>query len=180
MGNRTTVRKPEGGDFTVAPEGLHQAVCVDVWDVYTESRPEEYGGGLVDKTRLVWEIDQADPKTNKPIQVHMIYTASLHEKAKLRQHLESWRGRKFTQAELEGFDLEHLIGVNCQLQVIHRIGRNGNTYGNVSAIVPLGKGMQKLTASPGFMRKKDRPTANSQNAQQQPLDENLEDDDVPF
>ena len=46
--------------FTPAPEGLHRAVCCDVWTIWTEERPAQWGGGLRDMTRLVWQIDQSE------------------------------------------------------------------------------------------------------------------------
>ncbi|MHA1379626.1 MAG: hypothetical protein ACTSRG_14730 [Candidatus Helarchaeota archaeon] len=44
---------------------------------------------------------------------------SLHAKATMRKFLESWRGKKFTKEELEGFDLQKILGKPCQLQIIH-------------------------------------------------------------
>jgi hypothetical protein len=108
-----------------------------------------------------------------------MYTASLFEKANLRKHLESWRGRKFTDDELKEFELENLIEANCQIQVIHNIGNNGIVYANVQAIVPLAKGMTKMRISPDFVRKKDRkhegPTRDPESGSDGPDDE-----DVPF
>jgi hypothetical protein len=68
----------------------------------------------------------------------------LHEKARLRKDLESWRGRAFTDAELKNFDLEVLIGANCLLNVVQS-SKNGSTYANVSAVMPIKKGMDKIT-----------------------------------
>lgn len=141
--------------FDPAPEGLHAAVCVDVWDEWTEERPAEWGGGLMDKTRIVWMIEEANPKTNKPFEVSQIYTLSLHEKSNLCKHLEAWRGRKFSDEEKRGFDLEKLIGANCQLQVIHRV-TEGGTYANVQAIVPPAKGAPRLSVPMDFVRHRDK------------------------
>jgi len=152
----TTVKEPEQREFTPAPEGLHQAVCADVWPIWTEPRPEEWGGGLQDKTMLVWHIDEINPTDGKPYAVFKRYTASLHEKATLRHDLESWRGRKFSPEELKSFDLERLIGVNCQIQVLHKAGKNGKVYANAVSIVPAGKNQQKLVVAKDYERKKDR------------------------
>ncbi len=183
MGRGTTVREPEGKDFPQAPEGLHPAVCVDVWEIWTENQAEEFGGGLVDKTRIIWQIDQTykDEKTGEEVryEVMMTYTASLHEKAKLRGHLKSWRGRDFTEEELKNFDLENIVSVNCQLQVLHHISRKGKTYAKVSTIVPSRKNDEKLLAL-DFIRKRDR----KQKDEDAPSDVQEEfvatDDDVPF
>ena len=47
------------------------------------------------------------------------YTASLNVKSVLRRDLSAWRGRDFTQAELEEFNLRNIVGAPCLLQVIH-------------------------------------------------------------
>jgi hypothetical protein len=143
-------------NFAPAPEGLHVAVCADVWEPWTEERREDWGGGLVDKTRIVWLLEEVNPKTNKPYEVSQIYTLSLHEKAKLCGHLESWRGRKFSESEKQGFDIEKLIGVPCQVQVVHNVKDGGSTFANVQAIVPLGKNQAKLRVPQDYVRRKDR------------------------
>ena len=80
------------------------------------------------------------------------YTASLNEKATLRGDLEAWRGKKFTKQELRGFDIEQLVGVNCQLQVVHTTLDDGRTFANVKAVVPISKGMQKMVVPDDFVR----------------------------
>jgi hypothetical protein len=64
------------------------------------------------------------------------YTKSLHEKAGLRKHLESWRGKSFTEEEAKGFDIEKLLGVYCMINVTSD-EHDGKTYSNVAAISPL-------------------------------------------
>lgn len=164
-------------NFTPAPEGLHAAVCCDVWEPWTEERAQEWGGGLVDKTRIVWLIEEINPKTGKPFEASQIYTLSLHEKSKMCAHLEAWRGRKFTAEEKKGFDLEKLIGAPCQVQVVHKITEDA-TYANVQTIVPLGKGQTRIVVPKDYQRHKDRTPNNA------PSDQSAEfvasDDDVPF
>jgi len=134
-----------------APEGLHQAVCCDVIDLgdvedtFAKSETPVYKH----KIRIVWQLDCISQR-NYRYTVMETYTASLHEKSKLRKHLTSWRGRSFTEEEKKAFDIEKLIGVNCQIQVVH----NGN-YANIQAIVPLGKGVETMTVL-AYTRKKDR------------------------
>lgn len=143
-------------EFTPAPEGLHQAVCVDVIDLGLQKSTYEGKTSERHMVRLVWQIEEED-ENGRRFTPSQSYTNSLNEKAKLRQHLEAWRGRKFTDKELDdpGFDLEVLIGVNCQIQVVHNIGSSKRTYANVQAVVPLGKGMTKMRPE-GYVRVKDR------------------------
>ena len=143
----------ESRTFTPAPQGLHQAVCVDVIDMGVLE--VTYGGKTKKqrKIRLAWQIDE-DMDDGKPFLVQKRYTASLHEKATLRKELESWRGKPFTDDELAAFDMERLLGVNCQLNIQHTV-KGGETYANVVSIVPLGKNMPKIDGR-DYVRMQDR------------------------
>jgi hypothetical protein len=73
------------------------------------------------------------------------YTVSLGDKANLRKLLQSWRGKAFTPAELEGFDLKNIVGVPCNIQIIHKNGKGANaskTYANIGSVIPLMKGQE--------------------------------------
>jgi hypothetical protein len=164
-------KEPES-KFTPAPEGLHQSVCVDVIDRGLQQTP----WGEKHKVEVRWQIDQVNPETGKRYDVRAYYTLSLSEKANLRKHLETWRGRKFTGEELKGFDLEKLIGANCQLQVIHNLTDDGKTYANVQAIVPAPGRMPKI-ASLDYVRERDRAHEQGNGGGPDFIDD---DDSVPF
>src|SRR3990167_10646077 len=138
--------------FIPAPEGLHQAVCVDFVDLGIMDTP----WGKKAKCRIVWQIEETMDNGERYL-VSAMYTASLSEKGALRPLLEAWRGRKFGEKELEGFDSENLIGANAQLQIVHVESKKtkGNWFANVQAIVPLGKGTPKLVVE-GYVRQKNR------------------------
>lgn len=149
-------RKPES-NFSPAPEGLHQAVCVDVIDLGMVESP----WGSKHQIELRWQLDSDDPKSSPP-RAYMVtrrYTLSLHEKAALRLHLESWRGKRFTSDELAGFDVEVLVGINCQLQVVHNVKDDGGVWAAVQAIVPLGKNTPRIEPR-DYKRMKDRERTN--------------------
>lgn len=165
--------------FPVAPEGLHQAVCVDVVDLGMVDQTFEGKTKKVHKCRLVFEIEEKDPDTGKPLQASQFYTVSLHPESRLRKHLRSWRGRDFTDDELRSFDLETLVGINGQIQVEHKPSSNGKTYANVTAIVKLGKGMVAMRPSPEYVRVKDRPPKENA-AQSAAVPRSADDDSVPF
>lgn len=144
--------------FTPAPEGVDQAVCCDVVDLGMEDG--QYGEKH--KVSIRWQTSTLNPDDGRPYLVQRKYTLSLNEKAALRGDLEAWRGRKFTPAELAGFDLEKLIGVNCQLNVLHHTTPDGKVYANVQSIMPLGKGMEKIEVV-GYTRVKDRENVVREN-----------------
>ncbi len=167
--------------WTQAPEGLHPGICVDVIDLGLV--PSEWGEKP--KVRLVFQLglfqedgitEDLNPDFDPPrrFEVRRDFGNSLSEKSHLRPFLESWRGRKFTPKELEGFDLEKLLGVNCQLQIIHAITDAGKTYANIQAAVPLGRGMVKIHAV-GYVRQVDRAKEQGANGHGQEAEE-----EVPF
>lgn len=148
------VAKDNSGTFTPAPEGLWPAVCVDVVDK-----------GMVESqlykprhmVQLRWVLNAEPPlETGDPHMAVRQFGLSLGEKSNLRPFLEAWRGKKFDDNELFGFDLEKLIGACCQIQIIHT-RKNGKVYGNVQAVVPYPKGAAKMTVPSTYVRAQDRP-----------------------
>jgi hypothetical protein len=144
------VREPES-TFTPAPAGTHRAVCCDVVDLGDVTT--QYG--TKPTCRIVWQIAELMPATGRPYTVSQRYTKSLHEKSKLRPALESWRGRKFSEEELQGFDLEKLIGANALLNIVQNV-TDGKVYANVVAIIPPAKGLPKLAIGADYVRVQDR------------------------
>lgn len=163
-------RVPDG-KFTPAPEGLHHAVCVDVIDLGVLQTT----WGDKHKVRLVWQIEEADTETGKRFEARKQFNLSLHEKATLRKDLEAWRGRKFTADELKGFDLEKLLGVNCQIQIVHEIGEDASIWANVQAVVPAPKNVPRI-APMDYVRVKDRAADQGNGKSANPKSE----DEVPF
>ena len=162
------VAKDNRKDFTPAPEGLWPAVCCDVVDLGMVDSP----WGERHQVEVRWFLDQKDEQSGKLFMAVKRFTLSLHEKSNLRPTLESWRGRKFAPEELEGFDLEKLLGANCQVQIIHNISSEGRTYGNVQAVVPPSKGAVRMRVPPDYVRVCDR-TKNHGEEPFEPGDEDL-------
>lgn len=173
--NMPIIAKASGSNFIPAPAGQHSAVCVDVVDMGLLEVTYNGKTKTQHKIRIVWQIEEV-MEDRRPFIVQKRYTLSLHEKSALRKDLESWRGRGFTPAELEGFDVETIIGVPCLLNVIHAV-KDGSTYANVSAIMKLPKGMNALTPR-DYVRVCDREPAQAQTTEQD--FGGITDDDVPF
>ena len=148
-----------GSNFQPCPVGVHQACCVDVIDHGLVEVTWQGKTKQQHKVSIVWQVEEL-MEAGEPFQVRSRYTLTLSEKGRLRPDLESWRGRAFTPDELRGFDLENLIGVNCLLNVTHA-HNNEKTYANVSAVMPLRKGMAKL-GPVNYTRVKDRPESQQQ------------------
>lgn len=112
------------------PEGLTQAVCVDVMDLGMQPGMK---GEEVHKLKFIFETAARDSK-GQPMRVgSWPYTVSLGKKANLRKDLERWRGRVFTAEELAGFDIDSVIGAPAMLNIVHR-EKDGKTFSNIDGI----------------------------------------------
>jgi hypothetical protein len=113
---------PGGNDFEPAPAGTHIARCIRLIDIGTQHG--EYEGKPTTRNQVIvmWELPDELIEIEgeqKPAIVSKFYTNSLHKKAAMRQDLESWRGKTFSDDELAGFDLQNLLGVPALVTVIH-------------------------------------------------------------
>lgn len=138
--------------------GTHHAICYGVVDVGTHpvTNPEFQPAREV---IILFELpnergnfpSKEDPnvKTDQPRGLHARYINVLSTKSKLRKMLVSWRGREFTEAEMEKFDISSVIGANCMATVIHKVGvgkNAGKTFANLDAVMGLPKGMPSRKA----------------------------------
>lgn len=96
------------------------------------------------KILLQWELAET-MEDGRPFAISSRYTLSLFDQAILRQHLESWRGKSFTEEELAGFDVKNVLGKYCLLSIVHN-KEGDKTYANVKGIMPVPKGMDKPAA----------------------------------
>ncbi len=133
--------------------GTTQAVCCAVWDLGLQKTTYMGEEKVQHKIIVAWEVTELimvaeSEYYGKPYMLNRKYTLSLGEKANLRKDLESWRGRPFSDKELkDGIDVEKLYGINCLIGIKHEADRNDPTkiYANVTALLPLTKGMEKIT-----------------------------------
>lgn len=139
---------------TPAPAGSHVARCVRVIDLGTQTTDGQYGVKTQPKFMITWELPHelhvfVEEKGPEPFVVSQEFTLSLGKKARLREMLQAWRGRPFTEDELAGFDVTKIAGVPCTLNIIHAVSeKNGNTYANIASIAPLMKG---ITCPPAIL-----------------------------
>lgn len=130
----TIIAKSAETSYPKVPIGVHKARCVKVIDLGTQK--QEYGGEISWKRQIlvIWELPE-ELNNDQPMTISKFYTLSLHEKSNLGKDLTSWRGRPFTETEKQGFDVEKLIGITCQVNVMHK----DNGKEDISSIMPLGK-----------------------------------------
>ena len=134
------IMKNEVGDFEITPEGTHIATCYMVVDLGHQKTTYKGVEKVKPQILVGWELTNEKMKDGRPFAASKIYNAFFAEKANLRKDLESWRGRKFTDEELKGFDISKLCGVPCQVTITHSEGEK--TYANVTTVTGLPKGVK--------------------------------------
>lgn len=145
------IAKATGSDMEPITPGMHPAVCYGVVDLGTQPA----FGQFPPKRKVLFlfelplergEFERDGKMVSLPRAISVSFTLSLHKKGNLRPALESWRGREFTDKELQGFDVMACIGANALLNITHRAGAGknaGRTFADIKAICPLPKGTAK-------------------------------------
>ena len=131
---------PVSGTFEKCPPGNHLATCYEVIDLGTQTiESPKFGTQVKHQIWIGWETPNEMMEDGRPFVIGRKYTFSMSDKAAFRKHLESWRGRPFSDSDYDNFLVENLIGAGCFLNVVHT--SNGDrTYANIEAVAALPKG----------------------------------------
>jgi len=128
-----------GGDFTPLSAGVHLMVCAQVVDLGTQPGSQQFPTPRR-KVLIRWEVP-GERIEGKPAIHSEKYTWSFHEKATLRQMLENWRGKKFTDEDFagppKGFHIRNLLGVPMMGLIVHD-EKGDKTYANLKTAMPSG------------------------------------------
>ena len=134
-------------DFEIAPAGNHVAICTGVIDLglqpgsamYPKPKHQVYIRFELPDETITYTKDGKEQ--SGPMSIGRTFTASMNEKANLRQFIEGWFGKKFPSDEAaEDFDFAKLLGKRCLLNVTHT-EKGEKTYANIGAATPLPKSM---------------------------------------
>jgi hypothetical protein len=134
------------GTFDPIPEDMHLGICVNVIDLGTQHnfKFNKYErkcllGWELPLVRIEYEEDGETKDGSRMISRR--FTLSLGSNAHLRKFLRTWRGRDFTPAELEGFEMKTLLKVGANIQVLHDTSKDGTkVYSNVDSASKLMQG----------------------------------------
>lgn len=152
------IAKETGGqDFKIPDQGTYLAVCNMVVHMGVQPsknptyKPKDkiYIRWELPEERMEWEKDGV--KHEGPMVIGSTYTLSLSPKAILRQDLEGWRGKAFTEEELHGFDVLKILGKPCLLTIVHNES-GGKTYANVASVAALMKGQTAGESEMGLLK----------------------------
>lgn len=140
------ISKPK---FELAPEGLFEAVIVDVIDLGNETGP----WGVKPKLRIRLEIDALNSKGARFV-VGSKFTASIHEKSGFHKALKGMFGR----GPSSEFNTDALLGKPCRVLIQHD-EREGETYANIASWL---KSEKPIKPSGKYIREQDRPKEEQQ------------------
>ncbi len=129
--------KAIGGDFPLPNEGTHLGVCYMVVDLGIQEVTWKDKPKLQHKCMVGWELPTEIMEDGRPFVVSKEYTVNLGERANLFKDLVNWRGRRFTDEELEGFDIYNVMGAPAMLTVIHH-----NGWARVEGVTKLMTGLE--------------------------------------
>lgn len=151
------VKQSSSREYKRVPPGVYVARCYALIDLGTQTDNGKFGEKRQHKIRIQWELFGEDEDGNpltievdgeeKPMIVSKNYAMSLHEKARLRLDLASWRGKDFTEDEARNFDVSKLLNAYCMLNITERTDGD-KTYTNVSSISPLPAALKNAKPEP--------------------------------
>lgn len=195
-----------GSTFAQAPVGNHVARCIKLTDLGTQHGEYQGVPNIRNQVLVTWELcNEMMPELGKPFIVSNFYTNSLNEKATLRAHLESWRGRAFTEDEAKSFDLMNVLGKPCMVQIIHteagkaRVASVGSMPKGISAPEPMNppeafwldewtaesyekvpEGIRKIIEKSDEWRARSQPKPAAMDGMKDDIPWSAETDDIPF
>ena len=148
----TVVIKDSGQRFAPHPEGSYVMECCDVVDL--GEKVDAYPGQpprLTYKVALVFRSGEA-ADDGRFYDVSLEATASMNERATLRQFLDQWRGKSYTDEQARGgIPVHKLVGQLAYLTIEHKTSGSGRVYAKIRSTAPAPKG-SKLDPMPAWER----------------------------
>lgn len=139
------IAKKSSGTYELPPQGTFQAVVFAVYD--GGMQPGFNPGDTAHKIRIGIELNECYTSgqfAGQRITRYPEYTLSLSDKANLLPVVEAILNRPLTLDEREnGFNLEELIGKNCQVTILHKVSQSGKDYADTK-ISALMKGIIEI------------------------------------
>jgi hypothetical protein len=140
------VNKKESKDFELPADGLYQAVLADVVDL--GEQPTNFGDKH--RARFVYILSETDSE-GRPFRLFQQLNVSLHEKSGMAKVVRRLLGKD----PGESFDLDLLIGKQCQLDVVQNEGKEGKVYANIMTVLSPTKN-QAVGIPADFVRNIDK------------------------
>lgn len=140
-------RKTTTKDFEPIEEGSYPA---RIYQIIHEGTITGFQGQLQNKVRITFEFPTEmkvfkEENGEQPQVLSNEYTLSFHEKSQLRKVIDACDPKALKTISDDGFveeyDIENLLGKACLVTIVHKEGKDGNTYANIGNCTVLPKGM---------------------------------------
>jgi len=115
-------------------EGVYPANVLGI-----EEQEDELFGG--ERIVFTFELEHEANDDGSPVHLTAYCSKTLSPKSKLRKFAEVIMSTKFSKDQAEnGVDLEGLVGLPCQVGIVHNESKDGSTYAKVETLYPPQKG----------------------------------------
>lgn len=130
------------GPSELITQGLHPAVCCQIHNLGFQSFKGTVS--MSPKCVIIWEVDQKmsiGTLAGKPMVIAKSYPMFMGNNGRgqpsiLKAHLQGWRGRPFTEAELAAFTLKTFLSRPCVLNISHVPKLDNTMKAEITSILP--------------------------------------------
>lgn len=149
-----TVKEVEYEQYEPCPAGTNVAICTGLVSLGVHENTFDPSKPPREKVAIFWTFPELLRKDGTPFMVREVYTCSLAKTqkgatSKLREMLDSWRGRPFTPEELKSFNLTNVLAKPCLINIIH-VPKDEKVYANIASVTSVVKGMNIPTLPENF------------------------------
>lgn len=138
-------------DIAPLPAGTYMGVCIGIVDIgkqYVKAKNQKQGN-YVPQCMFIFEIPSERVVVNGEDKPRWVSTRRLRvsadERSNLYKMLITWRGKNFTDEELDsagqGFDLEERAGAPAMLSLSVYEGNDGRLHNGIEAVTGFPKGL---------------------------------------
>jgi len=129
--------------YELAPAGTFLGRCFSIIDLWTQEDNYKWELKHNRKISIKFELPTKKDSQGNVFTIYVDHNFFLWEKTNLMKFLVAWRGRAFTQDELDDFHIyKEFLNKPCQITVEHKVSATGNTYAKISSISPVMEGIE--------------------------------------
>ena len=131
--------------------GTYFAVCIGAVDLGEQETTYNGKTRYVNQMQLIFELPEELIEVDGEMQPRWLsrrFTVSVSNKSKLRQFIETWYGKKFSDDAFREFDSDELLGRPAMLSVV--LSEDG-AYANIASASALPKGVPAPKAKSEYL-----------------------------
>ena len=131
--------------------GTYFAVCIGAVDLGEQETTYNGKTRYVNQIQLIFELPDELIEVDGEMQPRWLsrrFSVALSSKAKLRQFVETWYGKKFSDDSIKEFETDDLLGKPAMLSVV--LSEDGQ-YANIASAAALPKGVPTPKAKSEYL-----------------------------